>query len=261
MISNTLLPELLTYSESPAVLPDRVTHQWAPQVGQPRRQEPADEQASAISQPEGMTDISQRSDTLYPISLEHGSIGRSSIKGRVSKPLLYRAPLSFAGPPVPELPVPETTDHAMTLPYQQLFRAKAYAPLSDRGESYRFPENQEYVTSSPGYKYTGQPVVDLPLVPTIQPEADLSQPSAEGLFTDIYSATPAYSRNQNTPELALAPVRRAMETPSQPTVPEMGGEGGSENVVEPDIDAIARDVYQVLKQRLARERERALGVI
>ncbi len=259
MISNTLLPEVLTYSESPAVLPERVSHQWAPQVGQTRRQKPADEQASAISQAEGMTDISQKSDTLYPISLEHGSIGRSSMKVRVNKPLLYREPLSFVSPPVPEPPVPEIADHAMTLPYQQLFRARAYAPLSDRGESYRFLKNQEYVTSSPGYKYTGQPRLNLSAVPSIQPEADLSQPGAQELFTNIYNTTPAYSRNQNAPELALAPVRRAMETPSQPTLQEKQGEGGSEKVVEPDIDMIAQNVYRVLRRRLVRERERALG--
>jgi hypothetical protein len=46
-------------------------------------------------------------------------------------------------------------------------------------------------------------------------------------------------------------------TTTTTTASEPPGEG---EVSTPDIDAIARDVYRILKRRLAREKERALGL-
>jgi hypothetical protein len=55
-----------------------------------------------------------------------------------------------------------------------------------------------------------------------------------------------------------------MEQPapaSSPTPPEAEAPVSeeAEGATTPDIDAIARDVYTILKRRLAREREQALG--
>jgi hypothetical protein len=63
-----------------------------------------------------------------------------------------------------------------------------------------------------------------------------------------------------TSELALAAVGRPAEvaTPARTTA-ETRGEAESEEVSAPDVDNIARDVYSILKRRLARERERAQG--
>ena len=62
------------------------------------------------------------------------------------------------------------------------------------------------------------------------------------------------------PGLALAAVGRPAEaaTPARTTAETRVG-AESEDVSAPDLDNIARDVYSILKRRLARERERAQG--
>ncbi len=267
IISKTLLPETLTDSEGTAVLPDEVSHKRIPQAGQPPRQkpvvgpsvEPAGGQAGVISQAEGMTGVSQRADKLNLISLEHSSSDQGLIKGLVNKSLLHRGPLLFARRPVQELPVQESTYRMINLPYPQLFRSEAYASPSYRRESYGLLENRQYVTSSPDYMYSHQPALDLPVVSSIQSSVESSSADSEELFTDISNAMPAFSRNQNMPELALSPVRRAIETPSQSVIPEPRSEAAGEKVTTLDIDTIARDVYRILKRRLVSERERTLG--
>lgn len=71
----------------------------------------------------------------------------------------------------------------------------------------------------------------------------------------------AYYGSQPAPELALAPVGRSAEAASS-SAPKAGAnlEAEAGEASGPDIDAIARDVYTILKRRLARERERALGL-
>jgi hypothetical protein len=63
------------------------------------------------------------------------------------------------------------------------------------------------------------------------------------------------------PELALARVGRSAE-PVSPNIArvEAGVEEVEQQEATPDIDSIARDVYQILRRKLASERERALGV-
>ncbi len=41
---------------------------------------------------------------------------------------------------------------------------------------------------------------------------------------------------------------------------EAGGKEESAGAVEPDLDRLARDVYAILKQRLAWEKERSLAI-
>ncbi len=71
---------------------------------------------------------------------------------------------------------------------------------------------------------------------------------------------PAEAAPPAVPELALAAVGRPAEvaTPARTTAETRVG-AESEEVSAPDIDNIARDVYSILKRRLARERERAQG--
>jgi hypothetical protein len=69
-----------------------------------------------------------------------------------------------------------------------------------------------------------------------------------------------YSRKQNVPELERAAISRIPEIQTQPAEPEPQ-EAGSSEMAKDDLENIARDVYHILKRRLARERERALGVI
>ena len=57
---------------------------------------------------------------------------------------------------------------------------------------------------------------------------------------------------------------RAEQEQSQAETATTGNEGreaSNEETAKPDVDAIARDVYRVLRRRLIRERERSLGVI
>lgn len=174
LVSNTMLPEVLTYDEGSAVLPSGISRQLAPQRGQARRQKPSE----------------------------------------------------------------------------------VYAPLSDKSEEYRFLYGQEYVPSSLGNKYAHQPALELPVASSIEKNTRSSSPHSEELLI---------SRDTTIPELALAPVgSRPVTASSHVAGAEARGTEGSEQEVEyvnaPDVDAVARDVYGILKRRLMAERERALGV-
>jgi len=151
----------------------------------------------------------------------------------------------------------------MTLPSLQLFKSSASTPISDRSETYGLPWDQEYSPSAPGYDYTRQPALDLPVASSIQPKAEPGTARSEELLTDIPYNTPefAYSRSPNVPELALARVSRGSETTVfRAMEPEMRAEGTAEEETAPDIDAIASDVYRILRRRLISERERTFGV-
>jgi hypothetical protein len=84
------------------------------------------------------------------------------------------------------------------------------------------------------------------------------QTTSEMVLTQVGRA--AEAAPPATPELALAAVGRPAETatPARTTAETRVG-AESEEVSAPDVDNIARDVYSILKRRLARERERAQG--
>jgi hypothetical protein len=65
-----------------------------------------------------------------------------------------------------------------------------------------------------------------------------------------------------TSELSTPPeTRSAAQAPTRTeTAAAGGGEEADIETEATDVDAIARDVYRILKRRLARERERALGL-
>ncbi|MFC1871825.1 hypothetical protein ACFLYF_05470, partial [Chloroflexota bacterium] len=70
-----------------------------------------------------------------------------------------------------------------------------------------------------------------------------------------------YYGSQPVPELALASVANTSGGTSPKTSQaEPGADETGEIAVSPDIETIARDVYHILKRRLAREKERALGL-
>jgi len=218
-------------------------------------------------QTEGVADVSQSSDTLNLVTPEHGSIGEGYTRGQVNRTLLYREPSSFAGSTIRPLPVHKSSRHMMISPSQQLFKSEAYAPLSGRSEEYGFLYKQEYVPSSPGNKNVRQPALELPVASSIEPKAKFSGAPGEELLTNMYTTIPELpsSRYPNVTELALAPVGSTPVTASSQIArqEEHGAEGieqEGEHVAAPDIDAIAVDVYGILKRRLMAERERALGV-
>jgi len=271
LASKPFLPRILTYSEGTAAPPIGVSYQWAPQIGQAWRQrplvgpsvEPAGQQADITYQTKAITDLSQSSDMFSLAALEHDRTGQGFAEGRGDKPPFYREPSSVAGPPVKPLLVPVSIQRMMTLPSLQLFKSRASTPISDRSETHGFPWDKEYVPSAPGYDYTRQPALELPVASSIQPKAEPGTARSEELLTDIPYTTPefTYSRTPNVPELALAGVSRGSETTVfRAEAPEMRTEGPAEEETAPDIDAIASDVYRLLRRRLISERERTFGV-
>jgi hypothetical protein len=79
-----------------------------------------------------------------------------------------------------------------------------------------------------------------------------------GLVTNISRGRISYG-SQPVPELTLARASRPAE-PAPPARTEVRTEENPRESAAPDIDAIARDVYLILKRRLATEKERAWGL-
>jgi hypothetical protein len=227
LVSNTMLPEALTYREGSEVLPNGISRRLVSPAGQSRRQEPsvsssmasAGHKDDAVYQAKGTTARNQNSDTLNRFTTKHVSTGQGFPGGHV------------------------------------------------RSEEYVFPYHQGYVPSSPGSKYAHQPALELSVASSIGRKASVSLPPGEELFKNMYTTIPELtsSRYPNMPELALAPAGAAPVTASSRIARAEGGgtegrEREGEYMAAPDIDAIAHDVYGILKRRLMAERERALGV-
>jgi hypothetical protein len=123
--------------------------------------------------------------------------------------------------------------------------------------------------SPPAGKYARKQAPELPVASSIVPPVQFGGEPGEDLPSDIYPGIPdmpelAAVRYPNAPELALAPVAGTPKAASRGAGAETqtteGGEPEGESGAAPDIDAIAEDVYRILKRRLMAERERALGV-
>jgi hypothetical protein len=120
---------------------------------------------------------------------------------------------------------------------------------------------------TPGKKYIRQPALEMPLIAPIERETGSGGQPGEEPPANIHTILPepTASGYPEMPEMALAQVSVTPATVSsrvdraETTGPE-GSEATDESVAAPDIDAIARDVYRILKRRLMAERERALGV-
>jgi len=175
-------------------------------------------------------------------------------------PVIYREP-----PPVAEwqqrtLPLTDHVHERPALPPQPYYESPGSTPSPDSTVDFGFLENQEYVPSPLDHHVAHWPVLGPPPVSIIEPGAGVKASRSEGVLSALFEGTTYYERP--APELALAPVGRKVETAS-PTIQmaETGVEETEEETATPDIDALARDVYVILKRRLTRERERALGVI
>ena len=98
-----------------------------------------------------------------------------------------------------------------------------------------------------------------PPAPVIEPKPPVDVAQSKGLLPAVFERETYYT-SQPMPELALAPMEQLAPAAS-PTPPEAEAPVSeeAEGATTPDIDAIARDVYTILKRRLAREREQALG--
>jgi len=158
----------------------------------------------------------------------------------------------------------------------------------DRSGNYIFPQYHKYEPSSLRYKDTRQPTLEPLFAPIVEPRTGSDATYGGGLLPAIFEGTAQYASqptselapalvghpaeavlpplprayaSQPTSELALAPVGRPTEAVSSPLPKaEIEAEEITKEAVAPDIDTIARDVYSILKRRLKRERERALGL-
>jgi hypothetical protein len=263
-------PPKVTSDEVSRVLPRRVPQhrialQRAPDISQIRTGEPVisrqtqhvRQEAKVTRVPEEVANLSPDKSTL--VTPEHSSIDRDSTKAYAEKPLFYRQPLPILSSTI-EPPIVKSISRTVTSPSAQLFKSVPYVPISGRSENYRFLGSDENEPSLPGYKDASQPALELQVASSVRPKAEFSAPRREGMFRQtsdtIHDLT--YSRNNDMPEVALTPIARAAEANEPPpaTIPESrGGESGEQGSA-PDIKALAREIYPLLKQMIMVERER-----
>jgi len=133
-----------------------------------------------------------------------------------------------------------------------------YYQLSPVIESYDFLEKQGYEPFSPRYEEAHRLALELSPTSIVEPRTGSRSTVGGGSLRAAFEGT-AYYGSQRTPELALAPVRPVEAVSSPPPRAEAKAEEITEEATTPDIDAIAGDVYHILKRRLKTEKERAFG--
>ena len=98
------------------------------------------------------------------------------------------------------------------------------------------------------------------------PASEAVQMKESSHTADTKSLPPIFTERADqdrlpVPELTFAPLVQSVETVAPMIMREMTEiEQTETETMTPDIDDIARQVYPILKRRLARERERALGI-
>jgi hypothetical protein len=260
LASNSRLPRGAFPSEGSRVLPLRVAAPPSLEVGQAQMREPVinrptkqvGQKAEVTCAPEDLTNLTMSPDRLSFVTGVRGGMEPGFPEGR-------REPPSIAGLAI-RLPVIESISRTMAFPTQQLFKSAACVPLSDKSEDHGFLRSREYVPSSPSYKYARQMALELPMVSPARPKSDFSTAHSEDLFrhTSDTIPEPTYSRNHNGSELSLAPAGQVLSTKEvpQPTAPESRGDKRGEKEAAPDLRALAREIYPLIKRMLMVERER-----
>ena len=167
---------------------------------------------------------------------------------------------------------PVTTDQTLAAPRRQYIKSFDYVPPPVSSETYNLLRKEDHKSPQPQYKYTPgdkdttyyedihRPALELLLTSVASPTPSSKITSANESLPHVLQRT-AYYGSQPVPELALASVeRQSEELQSPPTRQEPQTENISGETTAPDIDNIAHDVYRILRRRLTRERERALGL-
>jgi len=156
-------------------------------------------------------------------------------------------------------PETESVDQTPAIAKPLYFKLAASTPPSDRERSYHLPWKEGNKPSPPQYKDTHQQL-ELMLTSIARPKIAVKTVSHDWSLPPEFEGRAFYG-NQPAPELALAPVGSQAETVSAPLPKtETQVENSTGEATTPDMDTIARDVYRILKRRLARERERAWGL-
>ena len=155
-------------------------------------------------------------------------------------------------------PFTKSLSPAINIPVLQFFKPGDKASGGNAHSTK--PPGHKYVTASLNREYVGKPAMELPVVSPISLKTDVTNDRNEELFRYASDTIPGmtYENSSNAPKLALAPVNRTTETQSQTqtSTAEVSGPGGEEKEVVPDIRAIARQVYPLIKRMVMIEKER-----
>ncbi len=265
---SSLSPQEVTPGKGRRKLTYRVARQRVPELAQARTREPiispptkqAGQKVDVAYTAEDVASLTPRPDMPDLVTGVRGSMDVGFTEGYAEKLLSYRRPPAVTGSVIEPLPLIERISRTTTMPSQQLFKSAAHLPLSGKSEDYRFLQSRDYVPSSPSYKHARQPAPALPVTSSVRPHADFSVVRSEELFRHTFDTIPelAYSRNHKGLELALAPVSRMPETKgvAQLQAEEPPDETGGEEKAAPDIRALARELYPLMKRMILLERDR-----
>jgi len=204
--------------------------------------------------------IEQRPDT-GDAEQSGGNVKRTSSehKGRIP---LYREPSLMPTPPLGSIQRREVENAG-----GNEGATSFVAPIDgDEGSGWQY--NRHRAPSGPGYQHAPLPIPGMSADSFIQPERDSGKIFREELQTDFPGRADVmpelvHPGKQVVSEPGIEQIDRADEgqrdVAAEPEIENR--ESGGEETAAQDIDAIARDVYRVLRRRLIRERERSLGVI
>jgi hypothetical protein len=149
---------------------------------------------------------------------------------------------------------------SMATPLRRLFRAMPATPAPAESGDRGVTQSRDHEPSSPGHRYAHQPAPALPVVSRVLPGADTSVARSAELLRYTSDAIPqvGHSGNHDGLDLAVATVNRATETRVEPSTaaPDLPKEKDEEKQTAPDIRALAREVYPLIKRMIMIERDR-----
>lgn len=156
-------------------------------------------------------------------------------------------------------PMIPSHQRAAGMAFRRLFRALPDTPGSIETEDREFPQSPGYEPSSPSYEYARQPAPTLPLV-SGAPWAGFTAADSAELFRYASDVSPQidHSGNHNGLDLPPATVNRAVDTGPEPqtAATELPKEKSEDKQAAPDIRALAREVYPLIKRMIMIERDR-----
>ena len=214
-------------------------------------------------------------DSVYPADAERGrrlpvfgSIGQSSVDEPRMEPSSSGSP---GGDEIDRVPPVFKPVYRSSIVDDIVYRppgvlpGRYFTPVDDVPGDVSEHKELSYFTGAqdhrlPSFRHPVQRQPETQPVPGSREFEDEGSISEEDILSGVRKGT-GYYGSREVPELALAPAgRQAETTPSaQSETRQTSGENMSEGAT-PEIDDIARDVYRILRRRLIRERERALGL-
>jgi hypothetical protein len=202
--------------------------------------------------------ITYNRDTHDTIATNDAGTDNGRVKASANKLLFCRKTHSKDGQTTPMHPYIGNISDRIVTTSQRISRFTGYASLSEQAETQS--HNNGYVSSSPGYWYDGQQLLNLPVVSSIRPAGDSGvthSGDVSRVASDTVSAL-SHSKPFHMPEPVPTMVRRTVETSvsDQPSIIHRQVENNNNQDVTPNIRVLADKVYALLRQELKIERER-----